>query len=116
VLTATWSGLTYAIFGFIDDIMKLKNPFQSFTKNFTQEFDDFLTKHLKMPDPTKSVVNQVTNVGKIEARFDMREQLEPDRIAFAVTTHLKKLAINPTQGRGQSLGNALSTPNFAGAR
>jgi hypothetical protein len=114
-LTAIWSGFSYAVFGFVDDLMKLQNPLTNFTKNFKEEFDDFMGKHLKA-DPTKAVVNQVTNVGKIEARFDMREQLEPDRVAFAVTTHLKKLAINPTQGRGQSTNSGFSTPNFAGAR
>ena len=61
-------------------------------------------------DGATIVQNTVTNVGKIEARFDMREQLEPDRVAFAVTDHLKRLAANPTQGRGQSL----SSPFVAG--
>jgi hypothetical protein len=114
--TATFSALSYAIIGFVSDIINLKNPFTSFSANFKTGFQDFMTQHPYNQDPSKAVVNQVTNVGKIEARFDMREQLEPDRIAFAVTTHLKKLAMNPTQGRGNSSSAAFGNPVIAGAR
>ena len=66
-------------------------------------------------DMNKAVVTQVTNIGKIEARFDMREQLEPDRVAFLTVAHLKKLAQNPTQGRGQSFDGKFANPAFAGS-
>jgi hypothetical protein len=56
----------------------------------------------------------VTNNNHIDARFDMREQLEPDRIAFAVTQKLKKLAINATQGRGNAHGAAFANALVAG--
>ena len=50
----------------------------------------------------------ITNHNNVTARFDMREQLEPDRIAFAVVTHLKKLTMNNTQASGYSLHNGLN--------
>ncbi len=111
------SGFTALIIGFVTDLANLKNPLTDMAKNASEGYQDFMKTHpFSSGDMSKAVVNQVTNVGKIEARFDMREQLEPDRIAFAVTTHLKKLALNPTQGRGQSTNSSFATPNTAGAR
>lgn len=71
----------------------------------------------KMGDPNSSSTKYtVNNNTKIDARFDMREQLEPDRIAFAVTEKLRKLVINPQQGRGVSLRGALASGPIAGNR
>ncbi len=114
MLTSAFSGIVGVIMGFVFDLMSLKNPFSSVLQNYKDGY--------KMIDPNsfgdmnKAVVNQVTNIGKVEANFNMREQLEPDRVAFAVTTHLKKLVSNPRQGRGQSTDSSFANPNFAGAR
>ena len=95
----------YMMIGFVDDIIHLRNPFTSALGNLKTGFQDFMAGH-PFSSENNPTVNQVTNIGKIEARFDMREQLEPDRIAFAVTTHLKKLAIDKRQGSGQAIDAA----------
>ena len=45
----------------------------------------------------KEVSKNVTNIGNVNINQQFKEQLEPDRIAFAVTDQLKKLATNPVQ-------------------
>lgn len=75
---------------------------------------DFMT--LPHPPNTPSVAPpNINNYNHVEARFDMREQLEPDRIAFAVTEHLKKLTINALQGPNNSLNRGFNQKT-AGAR
>ena len=108
-MTAGLNALVSVIMGFIYDIINLKNPMTDAMTNLKDGFNDFLKAH---PVPgsgsTPTTKSVVTNNNHIEARFDMREQLEPDRIAFSVTQHLKKLAINATQGRGQSMQAAFA--------
>lgn len=105
-LMAGLTGLMDMTLGFVMDVLALRNPFANMTDNFKGGWDTFLKENqARLGGEGMNVVsNHVTNIGKLEARFDMREQLEPDRVAFAVTDHLKKLASNPTQGRGQGLG------------
>lgn len=108
--TAVLSGLMSVIIGSMFDIASGKNPLKNVLGNFKEGFQDFKKEH---PYPgaqgsTPATKSIVTNNNHIEARFDMREQLEPDRIAFAVTEHLKKLAFSPTQGRGHSRSGALA--------
>jgi hypothetical protein len=113
--TASIDGLGMALGGFVSDLVNMHNPFKSWSKNFNTGIDDFLEKNKARLGGEKmsATANFVTNVGKIEARFDMREQLEPDRIAFAVTEKLKRLAQNPKQGRGQSYAGQLAAATFA---
>jgi hypothetical protein len=82
---------------------------------FTKAKKDFLEENaIRLGKPADSSTQyKVTNNNHIEARFDMREQLEPDRIAFAVTQKLKHLAMNPTQGRGRSISAAFANPQFS---
>ncbi len=100
------NALTYAWVSFFFDVANLNNPFKSLFSNLKKGFKDFVDEnHARLGDMSKATANyNVYNNNKIDARFDMREQLEPDRIAFSVTEHLKKLALNPTQGRGQTSG------------
>lgn len=109
-LTAALSGLVSVIIGFMFDIVNMKNPFSNVMTNLKDGYQDFLTRNpLPGQGGTPVTKSIVTNNNHIEARFDMREQMEPDRIAFAVTQHLKKLALNPTQGRGYSLDGGFAT-------
>ncbi len=91
-----------------DDKHSSWNPvvlFKAAVDDFKEGQELFLKDHpLKtQADGTPSPNTKIDNHNHIEARFDFKEQLEPDRVAFAVTEHLKKLVINATQGRGQSL-------------
>lgn len=87
------------------DLLFSQEASDSWTKGRKDFLDDFAARNGK---PNESSANyHVENNNHIEARFDMREQMEPDRIAFAVTTHLKKLAIDAVQGRGQSASSGL---------
>lgn len=102
-LTSALYGIIGSVIDMITDLIHMKNPFGKFLEYYRTNFMDFHNRVMAgMGDPGKMTQNVVNN-NHIEARFDMREQLEPDRIAFAVTQSLKKLALNPQQGRGQSI-------------
>lgn len=75
--------------------------FKNLVKDFKDGYNDFTDKHLSGQATPPRLPPNINNHNHIEARFDMREQLEPDRIAFAVTESLKKLTINALQGPGQ---------------
>ena len=88
----------------LDIIDTIPDAVGSFTKHYGDFVNDIDSKGISK-DVAKSVV---TNNTHVDARFDMREQLEPDRIAFAVTTHLKKLVIGGIGGRGKGIHAGLS--------
>lgn len=110
------SGFFNVILYFVDDLLNAKNPFTNILKNYQEGLQNFKDAHPMAVGGTPTAKSTVTNHNHIEARFDMREQLEPDRIAFAVTEKLKKLAMNPTQGRGGSHSGAFANPQFAGGQ
>lgn len=95
-------GALAAFFGMLLDVKNFK--WQNLKENFLFGFDDFIKANQARlgEQDIKATAHYVTNIGTQNVRFDMREQLEPDRIAFAVTEHLKRLASNPTQGRGNT--------------
>lgn len=115
--SAAFQGLVFVIAGFINDITHGKGPFKNISTNWNAGVDDYLSRNAarlgKTPDAASKV--SVYNTNNINARFDMREQMEPDRIAYSVTEHLKKLAINPRQSVGQSLYTGFANPRLAGA-
>jgi hypothetical protein len=57
---------------------------------------------------TGAVVQQTTNINKVEIRNDFKEQMEPDRIAFTLKDQLLKAANNPGQAAGRSLQGAFT--------
>ena len=104
VTMAHIEGALASIIGFILDIVSLKNPFSNVLENYLYGFKDYLSQNpLSRGDEKNAVSNHVYNIGSINARFDLKEQLEPDRVAFAVTSEIKRLATYPTQGSGQTL-------------
>ncbi len=54
------------------------------------------------------VGQSVTNIGKVEIINDFKEQMEPDRVAFALTSQLTKIAQNPQQATGRSFSRGLT--------
>jgi hypothetical protein len=70
---------------------------------FDEEFNRFMAENMKKIQSGDGIVNQVTNIGKVEIRNDFKENLQPDRIAFTIKEQLLKSARNPTQGRNRSL-------------
>ncbi len=112
------SGAMSSIMGVFYDLGsgKFKDIMKDIIPNFKEGFQDFTTKHPFSGAGTPSPQTVVYNNNKIEARFDMREQLEPDRVAFAVTEHLKKLTINAIQGSNDSFNRAWGHMEEAGAR
>lgn len=49
-----------------------------------------------------SITGNVTNIQSLTIQQNIKEQVEPDRIAFAAVDAFSKLAQNPTQGRGRA--------------
>lgn len=60
------------------------------------------------------VVNNTTNIGNVVIQNQFKEQLEPDRIAFALVDQLKRTAQNPT--RGSRPGSDFNTIDSATAK
>ena len=82
-------------------------------QTYTKSFDEYIDKkyqRLGKPDDSASKIT-ITNNNNINATFNLKEQLEPDRVAFAVTTHLKKLVMDRTQAQGQSIHAGLAAKN-----
>lgn len=73
-----------------------------------QGIDDFIANNLKKISEGGNVVNQVTNIAKVEIRQEFKEQQEPDRIAFTIKDQLLKAAKNPVQSRGGGLQTAFA--------
>jgi hypothetical protein len=95
------NGIFFAIFQFMSNIASLKNPFAGVSAAFNAGVNDVLDRNAnRLLDKGGAVVNQVTNIGKVEIRNDFKENQEPDRIAFTLKEQLLKAAKNPTQGRG----------------
>lgn len=103
-------GLFFALFQFVDNIKsgKFFSAFEGTGKAFDAGVDDILNKNREgLFGGSAPVVNQVTNIsGGIKIVNQFKENLEPDRIAFALTEQLKQTAQNPTQARGRSFARA----------
>jgi len=56
----------------------------------------------------RGIINQTTNIGKIDINNQFREKIEPDRVAFTVKEQLLKAALNPTQARGRAFNPAVA--------
>lgn len=116
VISGAMSSVIGSVFGAsVHDDKSIGGVFKNIIADFKEGYNDFTTKNLSGQGKTPSPLTKIDNHNHIEARFDMREQLEPDRIAFSVTEHLKKLAISATQGPGSSLHGAFAG-RVAGSR
>lgn len=112
---AAFSGLLDAVSTFMNyftSSQMLTDPtgiFDQMANSFSREFDRVMNENLSsLSDPeTGAVMNQITNISKVEIRNEFKEQLEPDRIAFTLVEQLKKTAQNPSQGSGRSFSGAL---------
>lgn len=103
-------GLFFALFQFIDNISsgKILSAFEGTGAAFNAGVNDILDKNREnLFGETAPTVNQVTNIsGGIKIVNQFKENLEPDRIAFALNEQLKRTAQNPTQARGRTFSRA----------
>lgn len=106
---ATLEGLFFAIFQFLSNMAdgKFLNPMGGVGEAFNAGIDSIIEKNLdKLGTQDGAVVQNVTNIAKQENRFEFRENLEPDRIAFAVTQQLAKVSQNRTQAVGRNFSRS----------
>jgi hypothetical protein len=76
---------------------------------FNAGIDDMIAKNMEaIKNGNGAVVQQTTNINKVEIRNDFKEQMEPDRIAFTLKDQLLKAANNPGQAAGRSLQGAFT--------
>ncbi len=117
-ITGAFAGLISVVAGFFMDLNNGYNPMKNIKSNFVAGYDDFLKQNEARMGKTGDAAAKYTvnNTNHVTARFDMREQMEPDRIAFSVVQHLKKLTINPREAAGSSFGHAFGQPRFAGSQ
>lgn len=103
---ATFQGLVFAlmeIFAQLENLLSGKGfNFSAVSDAFNAGIDQLLEEALGKLDSGESVVNQVTNIGKVEIKNQFKENMEPDRIAFSLTKQLAKVAQNPGQSRDRS--------------
>lgn len=101
------SGLGAAIGQMITDIMdfRLKGIGGRMKTAFEEGTWDFYKKAYKIKDSAEdpSVSGKVTNINNLNINQSIKEQVEPDRIAFAAVSAFKKIAQNPTQASGSRL-------------
>lgn len=105
------SGFGAALGQMIYDITNMK--FQGMGGRMVDAFGegawDYYSKIYKIKDGSDSdlpVSQQVTNIGTVNVNQQFKEQMEPDRIAFAFTEQLKKIAMNPAQASGGNRARA----------
>lgn len=101
-------GLFFAIYQFADNIRqgKLLSVLSGVGDAFNGGVQDILDKNFaRLQQPGGAVMNQVTNIGKIEIRNDFKENQEPDRIAYTLKNQLLKAAANPRQAAKGSLAS-----------
>ena len=107
VSVLAWAGFQGLLFGLMQFIDNLKSgnilgAFTGVADAFNAGVTDIIDKNLKgLGDQSGAIVNQVTNIGKVEIKNQFKENNEPDRIAFSLTKQLMKVAQNPTQSRGR---------------
>lgn len=97
-------GLFFGLFKIIENISsgKILGAFTGVSDAFNAGVNDIIENNMKnLRNPEGAIVNQVTNIGKVEIKNQFRENMEPDRIAFGLTKQLMKVAQNPTQSRGR---------------
>lgn len=90
-----------------------KNKFGQ-TVEVGQAFDaginDVLSGYFNRQESSGSgIMNNVTNIDKVEINNAFKEQMEPDRIAFALRDQLLKAATNPRESSGRSLSAAFAS-------
>lgn len=70
-------------------------------------YNDFWNKYHKKDGTTEenAVSNMVTNIGTINVNQAFKENMEPDRVAFAFMDIVKKTAMNPTQSQSSRSAN-----------
>jgi hypothetical protein len=96
---ASLQGIFFAIFQFIDNLMNLRNPISGVGAAFSGGIEKYLKENLESLNNPEfaAVIQNNTNIGKVEIKNNFKENLEPDRIAFSIVDQLQKAARNPTQ-------------------
>jgi len=119
VLIAAQAGLNgvfFAIFQFVENIVNLVrgqgslNIFKGIGDAFNAGIDTTIDEIMKKIESGDAVMNQTTNIAKVEINNAFKEQMEPDRIAFTLQDQLLKVAAN----RGQSSGRSLRAAEVGG--
>lgn len=102
---ATFQGIVFALLELFNQVKSFFTgggfDFSSVSTAFNAGIDALLEEALGQVNSGEAVVNQVTNIGKVEIKNQFKENMEPDRIAFSLTKQLMKAAQNPTQSRGR---------------
>lgn len=107
------SGMTNALIGQIYNLSQgnYKDIFskKSWSNLADEGYKDFWNKYYptQKTDEELPTSGHVTNIGTVNLSQQFKEQMEPDRIAFAFVDQMKKLAMNPTQSSGRSMSGGM---------
>lgn len=111
-LLSVISGLGASLGQMIGDIEKLNfsGMHGRMGDAFQEGFFDYYNKIYKRDwykGDDAPVSQQVTNIGTVNVNQQFKEQMEPDRIAFAFTEQLKKIAMNPQQAANSKMRSGM---------
>lgn len=99
------AGISNAIIGFGFDMKNgnFMDAFKNLGTNYEQGRDDYWGMiNGVAPEDQQSTSKKVTNLnGDINITNNIKEQIEPDRIAFSLTQQIMKIAENPQQATGR---------------
>jgi hypothetical protein len=106
---ATFNGLAFAILEFIEQVKQAVglggDPAFGFGGGDpAAAFDAGMEEIFKrvFGEGDEGIPQSVININKVEQRFDFKEKIEPDRVAFTVVDQLKKAAANRTGAQKRS--------------
>jgi hypothetical protein len=113
LVQGTFQGLVYALLETLNQAQSLFTgggfSFSKIGEAFNAGIDDMIEKNMTaIKNGEGAVVQQTTNIAKIEIQNNFKEQMEPDRIAFTLKDQLLKAANNPGQASGRSLQGAFT--------
>lgn len=98
VMLSTWD--------FSDFATRISDVFTNELNSFRNRWDPI---NANEGDGETPVSQRITNIDKVEINNQFKENLEPDRIAFAISDQIQKAALNPTRALGNSLRGAQMT-------
>lgn len=110
---ATFQGLVFAILETVEQVQSFFTGngfnFGAISDAFNAGIDEVIERNLNaIKNGSGAVVNQTTQIAKVEINNQFKEQMEPDRIAFTMKEQLMKAAQNPGQASGRSFSAALA--------
>ncbi len=101
-----FQGLVFVIMEFLNQIKGAVTGKGFNRQALGQAFDEGVTSMIERIEGKikggEATAQSVVNIGEVNQKFEFKQEMEPDRIAFTVKDQLLKIAQNPTQAKGRA--------------